>query len=144
VVLTIQDWDSSVNNVNTFLNNAATTTTVTPRDAQNALDFANNEPEFLTTLMNVPGLSIAGQDAAANLGQIFPIVPTSLQKVVSGGSAVDAANAINAARCPTGGILDDIRTLWIAAAAAVAADTPGGTLGPFACLRGPTGSDAYN
>lgn len=94
--------------------------------------------------MNVPGLSTAGQDAAAHLGQIFPVVPTSLQNVVSGGSAIDAATAINAVRCPSGGILDDISTLWLEAAAAVGADTPGGTLGPFACLRGSAGSDAYN
>jgi hypothetical protein len=63
--------------------------------------------------------------------------------VINGVSSVDAATAINAVRCPIGGILDNINTFWKEAAAAVGADAPGDILGPAACPRGIAGSDAY-
>lgn len=145
VVNTINDWDTSVNQVNDFLNNGEGLQNPDLTTAeQNALDFANKEPGFLNTLMNIPNLDAAGQAAANTLGQVFPAVPSNLQSLLDAQESVQqGVDNINTVRCAQ--ILGNISQLWISAAAAAGADTPGGALGPLFCQKpgGNTG-DAYN
>lgn len=145
VVNAINDWDLSVNEVNFFLNNAADLQNPALTDAeQTALDFANKEPGFLSTLLSTPGLSAAGQNAGATLMQVFPTVPKTLQDLLNGiGSVQDGLNNINDVRCPS--ILGNISLLWIEAAAAVGSLVPGGALGPIICQKpGGDFNDAFN
>jgi hypothetical protein len=145
VVNTIIDWDTSVNQVNDFLNNGGSQPNpAVTNSEQNALNFANKEPGFLATLQGTPGLDAAGQAAASTLGQVFPAVPQNLQTLLNSGATVQQGiDNINNVRCPS--ILGNISQLWISAAAAVGADTPGGALGPLTCEKpGGNVNDAYN
>lgn len=149
-VNTINDWDNSVNIVNNFLNIA---NQLTGQDIINnaltALQAANLEPGFLSTLQSTPGLSQTGQDAANILSQVFSAVPANLNEVANSQiSTSDAVDNVNNARCSfpgDGNILENIGILWAEAAAAVGADAPGSPLGPLVCQKGPSNTgDAYN
>jgi len=151
VVTAITGWDFSVNIVNAFLNSATSLPVdQTLTDVENtALDFANLEPGFLGTLKATPGLSAAGLAAAATLGDpttgVFPQVPANLKTLLDGsGTTVQfAVDQINAVRCSQ--ILTAISTLWVEAAAAAGADTPGLALGPNQCPKpGGQVGNAYN
>lgn len=150
VVGAINHWDNSVNTVNNFLNIANGLSGQDLTDQENiALTAADEEPGFLNTLMNTPGLSQAGIDAANTLGQVFPGVPQNLNQLLNSEILVsDAVNNINNLRCSFSGdseILQNIGTLWVEAAAAAGADVPGTPLGPAICEKAPTNSgDAYN
>lgn len=152
VVNTIANWDGSVNNVNNFLNVAGGLSGSDLTNLENsALGAANAEPGFLQTLSTISGLSQAGQDAATQLGNVFPKVPQNLGRLLDGsGFPVQSAiDAINDARCPppvgTDSILVLIGTLWQEAAAAAGADTPGFPLGPNVCAKDNGNSgDAFN
>jgi hypothetical protein len=149
VVGSIGGWDDSVNAVNNFLNiaNGLSGQDLTDNEFT-ALRFANAEPGFLNTLMNTPGLSQAGINAANTLGQVFPGVPQNLVDLTNSAILVsDAVNNINTLRCSAPGdsnILENIGILWVESAAAVGADTPGTPLGPNACPKSPNTGDAYN
>ncbi|KAF2733243.1 hypothetical protein EJ04DRAFT_397775, partial [Polyplosphaeria fusca] len=114
VVNAINDWDSSVNTVNDFLNNGASFSTDQDNDVLTA---ALKEPGFLTTLRNTPNLDASGQGAASTLDAFFPFVPGNLTDLVNGNTDFQtAANGINDARCNH--VLEAIGDLWISAAAA--------------------------
>jgi hypothetical protein len=97
VVTTISAWDDSVNGVNLFLNTFQQFTGQDLIDQANtALDFANREPGFLTTLSNTANLGAQGVAAVNFLMGAFPKIPTDLQNVVAGTlSAGSAAVDIN-------------------------------------------------
>lgn len=149
VVTAIGGWDDSVNTVNNFLNiaNGLTGQDLTDNEFT-ALRAANAEPGFLGTLMNTPGLSQAGVDAANTLMQVFPGVPQNLVELTNSEILVsDAVDNINNLRCSFSGdsnILENIGTLWVESAAAVGADTPGFPLGPDACPKSPNTGDGYS
>jgi len=149
VVTAIAAWDDSVNTVNNFLNiaNGLTGQDLTDNEFA-ALRAANAEPGFLSTLMNTPGLSQAGIEAANTLMQVFPGVPQNLVELTNSAILVaDAVDNINNLRCSFSGdsnILENIGTLWVESAAAVGADTPGFPLGPDACPKSPNTGDGYN
>lgn len=149
VVKAISGWDDSVNIVNNFLNIANDLTGQDLTDNEStALQAAQAEPGFLTTLMNTPGLSQEGIDAANSLMQVFPGVPQNLVDLTQSSILVsDAVNIINNLRCSFSGggnILKNIGTLWVASAAAAGADTPGAPLGPDFCPKSPNTGDGYN
>jgi hypothetical protein len=149
VVTAIGGWDDSVNTVNNFLNiaNGLTGQDLTDNEFT-ALNAANLEPGFLGTLMNTPGLSQAGIDAANTLLQVFPGVPQNLVLLTNSEILVsDAVDNINNLRCSFPGdanILENIGTLWVESAAAAAADPPGFPLGPNACPKSPNTGDGYS
>ena len=148
VVTAISGWDYSVNTVNNFLNiaNGLSGQDLTDKEFT-ALTAANAEPGFLNTLMNTPGLSQAGIDAANTLMQVFPGVPQNLVELMNSEILVsDAVDNINNLRCSSPGnskILENIGTLWVEAAATVGADTPGAPLGPNICPKSPNTGDGY-
>ncbi|TKA53620.1 hypothetical protein B0A49_12353 [Cryomyces minteri] len=133
--IAITGWDSSVNGVNDFLNS--------DKDEGKPADFAGLEPGFLATLEATPSLGSKGAEAAAALEKAFPAIPQALADLISGGQSVQQAqDAINNIRCPT--VLSNISTLWIEAAAAAGADTPGAALGSILCpLNNEITGDAY-
>ncbi|OCK85367.1 hypothetical protein K432DRAFT_343306 [Lepidopterella palustris CBS 459.81] len=133
VVETINGWDESVNTVNDFLNRAPLLAGQDLVNLENiALQLALNEPGFLGILKSTPGISPQGLAAATTLGQVFPAVPQNLQGLVQGTvTLTDAINNINTIRCPS--ILPNISLLWVEAARAAGADTPGFALGPNFC-----------
>jgi hypothetical protein len=149
VVNAIAGWDNSVNTVNNFLNIANGLSGQDLTNNENiALSAANLEPGFLNTLMNTPGLSQAGINAANTLGQVFPGVPQNLVELTNSAILVsDAVNNINTLRCSSPGdsnILENIGILWVESAAAAGADTPGTPLGPNFCPKSPNTGDGYN
>jgi hypothetical protein len=97
VVKAINGWDSSVNTVNNFLNEANELTNPTlTSDEGRALLAANQEPGFLGTLQSTSGLSQAGQAAASRLGTNFPQIPQTLANLENGiGSVQDGVSTIN-------------------------------------------------
>ncbi|KAF2111292.1 hypothetical protein BDV96DRAFT_690654 [Lophiotrema nucula] len=145
VVNAINGWDQSVNTVNNFLNIAESLSGDDLTNNENtAKTAADLEPGFLTTLRNTPNLDATGQSAAATLDTFFPIVPDNVNKLLAAEESVqDGVNAINDARCNH--VLQAIGDLWISAAAAAGADTPGRPLGPLVCtLNAGNVGDAYS
>ena len=145
VVNAINDWDTSVNAVNAFLNTAESLSGSSLTAAeQTASDKAGLEPGFLTTLRNTPNLDATGQSAAATLDVFFPFVPGNLTALLNSEESVqDGVDGINNARCNH--VLEAIGDLWISAAAAAGADTPGRPLGPLFCPLGNGNvGDAYS
>jgi len=139
----INGWDNSVNGVNNFLNVAGTSAQPALTDIQTLIDA---EPGFLGILGSTSGLSQAGQDAVTFLTANFgPKVKDEFDGVVAGTTGVhDGVTEINSARCGSDGILENIGTVWVEAAAAAGADVPGRPLGPTVCEKEPVNSgDAY-
>jgi hypothetical protein len=134
VVNAINDWDTSVNAVNLFLNTAESLSGSDLTSAeQTASDAAGLEPGFLKTLRNTPNLDASGQSAASTLDTFFPFVPGNLTALLNSEESVqDGVDGINNARCNH--VLQAIGDLWIAAATAAGADAPGRPLGPQVCL----------
>ncbi|KUJ07641.1 uncharacterized protein LY89DRAFT_360457 [Mollisia scopiformis] len=145
VVTAVSSWDTSVNMVNMFLNDAETSSGETLIDLENmALAFANLEPGFLSTLVGTPNISPDGVSAANTLMQVFSAVPGNLTLLINGDQSVSSTvDNINNVRCAQ--ILGNIGELWQQAAAAAGADVPGTPLGPNFCPKsGGNSGDAYN
>jgi hypothetical protein len=101
VVNSIISWISDVDAVTAFLNAAPgfTDTTDIQNGAVNALTAAFDEPTQLSILQGTPGLSAAGQNAAAILSQAFPTIPNDLIDIANNPGNLEAdVNGINNVR----------------------------------------------
>ena len=97
----INKWISDVDAVTAFLNAAPglTDTTDIQNGAVNALTAAFDEPTQLSILQGTPGLSAAGQNAAAILNQVFPTIPNDLIDIANNPGNLQAdVNDINNVR----------------------------------------------
>lgn len=131
----INRWIQDVDQVNNFLNLAATLADPSGAAAdtkQTSLD----EPVELGTLSSVPGLSDEANNAVLLLQESFGNVPTDLQSIVDDPSPDNVQvqlNSINNVRCLN--VLPSLHILWPAAAAAVGAPVPPPANRPDACAN---------
>jgi hypothetical protein len=123
VLDSINAWINNVDNVNTFLNEAASLLAANDgsllAQAQMALDNASDEPTQLTILGDLSNLSSDGQGAVVALGAIFPSgVIANLNAIIGNPTDPDTVNnavaGINDARCNV--VLPNLDILWPAAA----------------------------
>ncbi|ESZ89493.1 hypothetical protein SBOR_10121 [Sclerotinia borealis F-4128] len=139
----LNNWATSVNTVNAYLDDPNNSTKLT-----SAIAFAKDEPVQLGTLMKTPNLSAAGIKSAKVLMGNFPSIVSNLQNVKAGVmSTPDATMAVNFNRCCT--VLPNIATLWSAAAnASKVQDKPPPNLeaqcGMMNCNVGVSGAQASN
>ncbi|SMR48866.1 unnamed protein product [Zymoseptoria tritici ST99CH_1E4] len=117
VASSINQWNADVDAVNTFLNTALTLpVSELGAAAQNAFNFAQDEPCQLMTLASVPAIGTAAFTCAvSDLTNIFkPRVLDNLQSIINkptDTAAVHAAvNDINLIRCCN--VLPDATILW--------------------------------
>jgi hypothetical protein len=97
----INSWISDVDAVTAFLDSAPGLTNPTDiqNGAVNALTAAFDEPTQLSILQGTPGLSAAGQDAAATLSQVFSTIPNDLTAIANDPSTLQSnVNDINNVR----------------------------------------------
>lgn len=123
VLASINAWIMNVDDVNTFLNEAASLLAANDGSlliqAQMALDNASDEPIQLTILGDLSNLSSDGQGAVAALDAIFPSgVIANLKAIIMNPTEPDTVNTavagINDARCNV--VLPNLDILWPAAA----------------------------
>lgn len=119
----INAWINNVDNVNTFLNEAASLLAANDGSllpaAQTALDNASDEPIQLQIQSDLSNLSADGQGAVSALMGIFQTgVLDQLSNIISNPTDPDtvnnAVNTINNARCNV--VLPSLDILWPAAA----------------------------
>lgn len=113
----INAWNSDVDTVNNFLNNALSHS---PSGLQHAagvaLAAAQNEPTQLSVLASIGDFSgdAQYQGAVTNLQEIFGNVPSSLQNIINNPSNAGNVNTqllqINNVRCCN--VLPDLDILW--------------------------------
>jgi hypothetical protein len=133
VVNSINQWISDVDNVNNFLNVAASLSDPTGA-AANTKQTSLDEPVQLGILSSVPGLSDQANNAVLLLQEVFINVPNDLQSIVDDPSPSNVQTqlaSINNVRCLN--VLPALDILWPAAAAAVGAPAPPPANRPIAC-----------
>ncbi|KAB8294897.1 hypothetical protein EYC80_006856 [Monilinia laxa] len=137
----LNNWATSVNTVNAYLDDPNNSTKLTT-----AIAFAKDEPVQLATLMKTPNLSAAGIKSAKVLMANFPSIVSNLQNVKTGVMTTeDATMAVNFNRCCT--VLPNIGTLWEAATnASKVQDSPPPNLeaqcAMMSCMVGVSGAQA--
>jgi hypothetical protein len=118
VVAAIDSWNSDVAMVNAFLNTPPTTGASYGNFASFTLGFAQDEPNELSILSMITGLSTDATNAIQNLMEVFGGVLTNLQDIINNQNDLDVINTdisnINHIRCCN--VLPDLDILWTAAA----------------------------
>jgi hypothetical protein len=120
VAAAIDRWNSEVVMVNNFLNTPPMTGAPYGNFTSFTLSVAQDEPNQLAILAEIPALSTNATNAIANLKQVFGGVLTNLQDIINNQNDLDTINAhiksINQIRCCN--VLPDLDILWPAAAEA--------------------------